>query len=167
MTNREKIIVGMAVLAVAYGAIEILMPRAKPAAPVQTSKGLEGLTAFISKVADAARGGLGDANASIIQKAEAAWKQNPFLKIARPQPSASVSAEAPKGKPRPAPSLAYSGFIDVGERRLAIINGLEYETGDRLEPEGLTVKTILPNKVILVYTQGGGAPVVISLKEHE
>jgi hypothetical protein len=118
-------------------------------------------------VADTTRLGLGEANASIIQKAEASWKQNPFLEIQKAQPPPPTAAQIPKGPARPAFNLAYSGFIDMGEKRLAIINGLEYEAGDKLEPDGLTIKSILPNRVILVNTQGGGAPVVLPLKESE
>jgi len=71
MTNREKIIVGLAALALGYGAMELLLPRAK-VAPVSQPQSLEGLNAFITKVADATRVGTAEASAIVIQKAEAA-----------------------------------------------------------------------------------------------
>jgi hypothetical protein len=166
MTNREKIIVGMAVIAVAYAGIELLLPRQK-SAPVHQTQGLEGLSAFITKIAEATKSGPAETHAEIIRKAEAGWKQNPFLKIQKPPPAPPPEARADKAPVRPKPNLIYTGYIDMGDRRLAIINGLEYETGDRLDPGGFTIKTILPNRVVMVYTQGEGTPIVLPLQESE
>ena len=165
MTNREKIIVGLAALALSYGAIELLLPRAKVAS-VPQPQSLEGLNAFITKVADATRVGTAEAGAIVIQKAEAAWKQDPFLDIQK--------AKLPDPKPPPPPggtirplNLVYNGFIELGNKRLAIINGQEYETGDKLSPGGFTIKSILPTRVVIVSAQGEGAPIVLPLQESE
>ncbi len=164
MTNREKIIVGLAALALAYGAIELLLPRAK-VAPVSQPQSLEGLNAFITKVADATRVGTAEAGAIVIQKAEAAWKQDPFLDIQK------AKAVKPPDKPTTEtvrlPNMVYNGFMELGSKRLAIINGQEYEAGDKLNPGGFTIKSILPTRVVLVSAQGEGAPIVLPLQESE
>ena len=128
MTNREKIIVGLAVLALGYGAVELLLPRAK-VAPVAQPQSLEGLNAFIAKVADATRSGAAEAGTIAIQKAEAAWKQDPFLEIRKPQ-APRPETTGPKDGGRLPGNFVYSGFIEIGARRMAIINGMEYEAGD-------------------------------------
>jgi hypothetical protein len=164
MTNREKIIVGIMVLTVGYGAIELLLPRAKvgpsTSLPPQSA---EGLNAFITKVADAVKAGAADAGTLAIQKAEAAWKQNPFMVIRK---AASQAAEkpAPKGPLTPVPNMTYSGFLEIGAKRLAIINGMEYEAGDRLGTGGFTIKSVLPTKVIMTSSQG---EIVLPLQESE
>jgi len=164
MTNREKIIVGLAALALGYGAMELLLPRAK-VAPVSQPQSLEGLNAFITKVADATRVGTAEASAIVIQKAEAAWKQDPFLEIQKPK--------VPKPPDKPTteiarlPNLVYNGFMELGSKRLAIINGQEYEAGDKLSPGGFTIKSILPTRVVIVSAQGEGAPIVLPLQESE
>ena len=164
MTNREKIIVSLAALALGYGALELLVPRAN-VAPVRQPQSLEGLNVFIAKVADATRVGTAEAGAIVIQKAEAAWKQDPFLEIQKAQ------AVKPTDKPTPVtarlPNLVYNGFIELGSKRLAIINGQEYEAGEKLNPGGFTIKSILPTRVMLVSAQGEGAPIVLPLQESE
>jgi hypothetical protein len=168
MMTREKILVGLAVLALGVGAIDKLLPRSPSASKPPAAQSIEGLPAFISKIADATREGHAEANAGILKKAEAEWPQNPFLKIKKPQAAAPAeTAKVEKTGARPRPNLTYTGYIDMGEKRLAIINGMEYETGDQVEPGGLVVKSILPGKVVMVYNRGEGAPIELSLKESE
>jgi hypothetical protein len=164
MTNREKIIVGLAALALCYGAIELLLPRAK-VAPVSPPQSLEGLNAFITKVADATQVGTAEAGAIVIQKAEAAWKQDPFLEIQKAKATEPKDTR-PKETAR-LPNLVYNGFMELGSKRLAIINGQEYEAGDKLNPGGFTIKSILPTRVVIVSAQGEGAPIVLPLQESE
>jgi len=164
MTNREKIILGLAALALGYGALELLLPRGN-VAPVSQPQSLEGLNAFIAKVADATRAGTAEAGAIVIQKAEAAWKQDPFLDIQKAK-AAESTAMRPKETTR-LPNLVYNGFIELGSKRLAIINGQEYEAGDKLNPGGFTIKSILPTRVMIVSAQGEGAPIVLPLQESE
>lgn len=165
MTNREKIIVGLAVLSLGYGAIELLLPRAKPA-PLPQTQSAEGLTAFISKVADATRSLGAEASSAVIQKAEAAWNQNPFVDIPKAK-APEVRTDVAKIPDRPLPNLVYSGFIELGSKRLAIINGQEYETGDKLDPGGFTIKSILPTRVMVTSAQWGATPIVLPLQESE
>jgi hypothetical protein len=164
MTNREKIIVGLAALALGYGAMELLLPRAK-VAPVSQPQSLEGLNVFITKVADATRVGTAEASAIVIQKAEAAWKQDPFLEIQKAK--AVKPPDKPTTETARLPNLVYNGFIELGSKRLAIINGQEYEAGDKLSPGGFTIKSILPTRVVIVSAQGEGAPIVLPLQESE
>jgi len=164
MTNREKIIVGLATLALGYGALQLLLPRAN-VAPVPQPQSMEGLNAFIAKVSDATRAGTAEAGAIVIQKAEAAWKQDPFLEIQKAK-AADPTATRPKETAR-ITGLVYNGFIELGSKRLAIINGQEYEAGDQLNPGGFTIKSILPTRVMIVSSQGEGAPIVLPLQENE
>jgi hypothetical protein len=163
MTQREKIIVGIMVLTVGYGAIELLLPRAKTGTAAPAAQSSESLNAFITKVADASKGASAESSALIIQKAEAGWKQDPFLVIRKPPPP-PVDAPSPKETARAITNLAYSGFLEIGPKRLAIINGMEYEAGDRVNPGGFSIKTILPSKVIMTSSQG---EIVLPLQESE
>ena len=164
MTNREKIIVGLAALALGYGAVQVLLPRANVESGLQPQN-QEGLNAFITKVADATRAGTDAAGAIVIAKAEAAWKQDPFIEIPKAK-AAETTATRPKETARLS-NLAYNGFIELGSKRLAIINGQEYEAGEKLNPGGFTIKSILPTRVVVVPAQGEGAPIVLPLQESE
>jgi hypothetical protein len=50
--------------------------------------------------------------------------------------------------------LVYSGFIKVGTRILAVINGIEYGVGDPLAEGGYTLKAIDRTFVVLERTDG-------------
>ena len=166
MTNREKIIVGVMLLTVGYGAIELLLPRAKIATAPTTAQSSEGLNAFITKVAAAVKGQTSEPGDLIIQRAKTAWERDPFLEIRKP-PEAQAAMRPLKETLRPPPNMVYSGFIEVGSKRLAIINGMEYEPGDRLDPGGFTIKSVLPNKVIMSSSKAEGTPIVLPLQENE
>jgi len=163
MTKREKIIVGIMVLTVGYGAIELLLPRAKTRTGPTALQPAENLSVFISKVADAAKSAASESSALIIQKAEAAWKLDPFMVIRKAAPP-PAEGRSPTETARAVSNLIFNGFLEIGSKRLAIINGMEYEAGDRVSPGAFSIKTILPNKVILTSSQG---EVVLPLQESE
>lgn len=165
MTNREKIIVGVMVLTVGYGAIELLLPRSKAGGGL-TAVAAEGVNAFIAKVADTIKSASSESSALIVQKAEAAWKQDPFLEIRKPQPQRPDPAALKEAARLPG-NLVYSGFIEIGAKRMAIINGMEYEAGDTVNPGGFTVKSVLPTKVLMGSPQRDGAPIELPLKDIE
>jgi hypothetical protein len=98
----------------------------------------------------------------IIASAATGWAGDPFLKSELPEQSErpggagqNQSAEA---------SLVYSGYIEMAGRRLAIINGIEYEAGDALELPGYFVKRIFPLRVELTR-EGSPEKIVIQLDE--
>jgi hypothetical protein len=165
MTKREKIIVGLMVLTVGYGAIELLLPGRKAGIGLTTA-GMEGVNAFIAKVADTIKTTTSESSALVIQKAEAAWAQDPFLEIRKPQ-ATRPEAPAAKDAVRLPGNLVYSGFIEIGAKRMAIISGMEYEAGDLVNPGGFTLKSILPTKVLMVATQRDGTQIELPLQEIE
>lgn len=164
MTRREKIIVGLMFLTVGYGAIELLLPRSRAPLPAPAAaQGGEPLNVFISKVADAIRGG-GPEGDVLLEKARAEWARNPFLEIRAKPGGAAEEKPGSDRKGGSLPSLLYSGFIEAAGRRIAIINGMEYEAGDRLPAGGFVLKAVRPNQVIVASPQG---EVVIPLKETD
>ncbi len=165
MTRREKIIVGLMCLTVGYGAIELLLPRSRsPLSPPAAAQSGEPLNVFISKVADAIRGG-GPGGDVVGEKAKADWTRSPFLEIGAKTGDADDGKKPPVGTTNGAPpSLLYSGFIEAAGRRIAIINGMEYETGDRLPAGGFVLKAVRPNQVIVASPKG---EVAIPLKETD
>ena len=43
----------------------------------------------------------------------------------------------------------FTGFVRVGDRSLAVINGREYQVGEQLESGGFEVSEISPDAVVL------------------
>ena len=106
--------------------------------------------------------GLSEIDAYIIENISAKWTKDPLLSTRRDNKYFTASSEIPeilKG-------ITYSGYLQMGRRHLAIINGTEYETGEELEKEGFTVGKIYPNRVIIVL-RGGEVKHSIPLEEAQ
>jgi hypothetical protein len=166
-TNREKIIVVFALLALAYGAYEVFFHSPPKAPTFQSSskgKSLDTLNSFITKVAEAAQEGLSDTDNYIIQRAEAQWIQDPLIRIRKPlkvetEPEDVVTTEVPEME------IAYTGYIEMGSMRLAIINGNEYASGDRLEQGDYIVRSISATQVVLITTDRNKNRFIVPLQE--
>lgn len=123
-------------------------------ATVSATKQLEGLNAFITKVAEASKAGLSKEDKYIIQVAEAEWKQDPLVSVELKDRPESEIQKAKAAKPEPIPDLdvAYTGFMQMGDKKFAIINGVEYAVGDRLEQGDYMLQSITPSRVVIVTT---------------
>ena len=166
MTKREQIIVGVMLLVVVYGVYTLFFSSPSKQALVSSDKELETLNAFIAKVADSTKAGLSEQQAYMLQKAQAGWKQDPFVPItakiqAREQEEETIDYSRLKAK------IVYTGFLQMGNKRLAIINGMEYEAGDRLEPGGFSIRSIYPNRVVLASPDMGKKTFILPLEEMD
>ena len=146
MSKREKILVGLTILTVFYGIYVWFLASPQPAAvAVDDKKDQKELNAFILKVAEKTAAKLSKNQAYALQKAQEQWERDPLIQI---EPKAPEQVED-----QPEPVLTtkaiYTGFLRMGDKRLAIINGMEYEIGDILEPDGFIVRSISPSRVVI------------------
>lgn len=99
-----------------------------------------------------------------IARAEAKWECDPFYKTAAPK------------KPRPAKrkvipdqltrlKLTYSGYVEMGDKKVAVINGIDYESGEELQVAGYIIKRIEPLKVVIGHKKKGGTFTVPIIEE--
>ena len=77
-------------------------------------------------------------------KAEGIWSKDPFIYYSDDSEEMS-DADAEK-----MPAMIYSGFIQLGENILGVINGMEYSMGDLLIDIGYKVIQITPKKVVVL-----------------
>ena len=165
MSTREKIIVVFALLAMVYGVyIVFFEPKSRPPTFNRSQKGLESLEAFITKVKVAAAEGLSEKDNYIIQRAETQWKKDPLMQIKKAV-KAETAPEATAKRTEPDSEISYTGYLEMGNVRLAIINGNEYETGDRLEQGGYIVRSISPTRVVLATTDGSKNLFIVPMQE--
>jgi len=61
-------------------------------------------------------------------------------------------------------NLVYSGFIEIGKKRLAIVNGLEYAISETIQPDGYVLLAITPAEIRVGYASGN-AEFVVPLEE--
>ncbi|HQN26761.1 MAG: hypothetical protein PHV00_02285 [Syntrophales bacterium] len=158
---RQIVILGIMVLAILYGAYELLFTGRKgPAAPVTAQQGVD-LTTFITDMsAVLGKDAPSRIDAQAIQRAEAEWLRNPFAPprndpqwaAARTAPQAATGAAA--AGPAKA-SFNYTGYVDMGHKKIAIVNGNAYAAGDALDVEGYVLKGVTPSRITLINPESG------------
>jgi hypothetical protein len=147
MSKREKVILFGALLAILYGAYSVFLDSPSKPPSVDTEKKKTELTKVISDVSgNLSKEVLDKADIYIIARAEAEWRSDPFSKTVLPKKS---EARKPAKPLKQKVSFTYSGYVEMGDKRLAIINGIEYETGEELELAGYIVEKIEPFKVVI------------------
>ena len=104
---------------------------------------------------------IADLDAYVIRRIETDWGKNPFWK--KDLYKAWVNREG-LAKGGVLAKIIYSGYVDSGENKMAIINGFEYRIGEHLEIEGYVLKQITPSNV-LIFNKNTGNKEEIPLQE--
>jgi hypothetical protein len=145
--KREKIILGLMAIALLYAAFDFLTSRKKDQGVDMGHKTAE-LNTFVTDLT----GSLGkdtskNLDTLVFSRAEKEWTQDPFLDtkayLLWNEAKMPVKSAAPKI------DIAYTGYLEVGRKRMAILNGVEYREGDPLDIKGLVLKTISPTRVTI------------------
>ena len=173
MSNREKIIVGLMLLTVAYGIYALFFEgkgksSTAPIGAVSATKQLENLNAFITKIAEASRAGLSEEDKYIIARAESAWKQDPLTTVEltdRPEDEINRQKKQIIQTTGPQLNVSYTGFMQMGDKKFAIIDGLEYTAGDELVQGGFKVRSITPRQVVIVSTDRSKKKFIFQIEE--
>lgn len=164
MAKREKVILVIMSLVVVFGLYDFLFSSGAKKKPTVTVIGVAETNKFITDVANSLKEDFTETNMYIIRQAMADWDRDPFwFKERQPEPKAEVMVESIK-EAKTQESRVYSGYLEMGEQKLAIIDGAEYEPGDELGRGGPVVKSIDPRKVVLAIP-GTADEVILPLKE--
>jgi hypothetical protein len=173
MTTREKIIVGIMILTIIYGAYALFPSGDSAVAPSTRGKNTESVADLQKFVIDVAqklqKSTPSEADQYNIEQASTNWQKDPFLRSVAPltaELERPAPVEVPKQAPEPEvkPDLRYSGFLQMGVKRMAIINGMEYEEGEMLPVSGFFIRSITPKSVIIGKI-GDGKSHVLPLDE--
>jgi len=152
MSKREKMIVVAMVIAVAYEAFSFLFDSSAGKKKVMNSENSkEELNKFVLEVA----GKLTHTKASDLTtyalaraKSEAGWENNLFIEqIPQESLEKEVMAAEEEALSVLEAGLKYSGFVIMGEKSFAVINGMEYRVGEELDQGGYFVHRISPIEV--------------------
>lgn len=143
MSKREKIILGMTiVVALVAGYVQFFMPSGKGEATDFEAKSRE-LRSFVTETSAMVAGAKPEENA--VYKTVLAvetWRSDPFLKTDERLTLEKTTAFS-------FPDFLYTGFVGMGSRRVAVVNGMEYETGQELSPPGFVLKRIYPDRIVV------------------
>ena len=154
LEKREIIILVVAALAVVYAGYVYLIEPAMNKAKINDKK-QEISTPVNSVKNDANKDVEAGTQEYIIARAEENWKKNPFVDRNSSSYKEWASIQRAAGSSGSAGKIVYSGYVDAGMKKIAIIDGLEYQAGDQLEREGYVLKQVTPFQVLILNKNTG------------
>ena len=146
MKKREKVIIFFAIIAVFYFCYHFFsVSSSKTGMPTEKTD-IEGSKKFVKDlILKLLNDKYHEKELSIIEQASEAWTGNPFAEI---KDAVEKIHEVEKTEPLNRKTyFVYSGFLTAGNRRLAIINGREYEEGETLAGETVSGKSYYLKKI--------------------
>jgi hypothetical protein len=162
LNKRQIIILIIAALFVVYAAYEYLIA-GSTSKKLTTESGNTEIGTFVNGLKDVLVNDVGSGvDVYLITKAEANWQKNPFWDNNSYKEWILIQGAAASGTA--GSKIIYSGYVDAGTTKIAIINGLEYRVGEQLEIEGYVLRRISPSK-ILIGSKFTGSEVEIPIQE--
>ncbi len=150
LKKREIVIVVIAVLFVLYAVYVYLIAGKLPGKKVQTGAAATKIESITSGIAgELSNAKLSDFDNYIIKNAAVDWGKNPLLE--RNLYRAWLAKDGGGGSFK----LMYSGYVDAGKHKMAVINNVEYRLDEELKEEGYVLKLITPLKVIIFDKRAG------------
>jgi hypothetical protein len=153
ISKRERIIITLALLAALYAGWHYLFSGSARDATLSTSKDKPADEFLMEVTQNLALNSLTETEKAILEKAGRPWPSHPFVQT--DASSSETGSDASSQSSMVAPDIfSYAGYIEAGNRRLAIISGTEYEIGDRVANSLLTVRSISNEQVVLEGMEG-------------
>jgi hypothetical protein len=171
MSKREKVILIIMALTVVYGFYALFLENPSSGQPklAAAKNKLDTFNKFITSVATLVKGGISEEETYIIDNIPVKWTKDPLLNTKKEvafKPEKEKLDEAKKEATAQELGIVYSGFLNMGNRNLAIINGIEYEKGENLPDGGHIVEQIYPNRVV-VGMHGSKKKITVKLEEMQ
>ena len=143
-------------LAIVYGAYTLFLESPHKRSTVDTGINKGELNKMIADVVEnLSKEGMDKADAYIIARAEAEWKSDPFYKTVVRESRTARGRKAVPVKLKKV-TLTYSGYVEMGDKRVAVIDGIEYETGEELDVAGYIIERIEPLEVVIGHKKKPG-----------
>ncbi len=157
MSKREKIIIVVMVASVLFSLTYYLTPTFTGPGEKQGDQYM-GSEKIIQEIATELKSAATSPGENyIIARAEAAWAKDPFYRKIQP---------APEKLPAGTREIVYSGYVDMGASKLAVINGSTYQVGEKLDfGTAFFLKTVEPTRVVIADRQNQ-RNIVIKLKDE-
>ena len=128
VSTREIVIVVIMLAAVLYGVYDIFIASSSKPTDDVAREDVVGMDNLIADASEAIKGsGSYPVYAHLVSTAEANWKSDPFYEVRTLVIKASDL------------SLVYTGYLEIGKRKIAVINSESYEIGDELEAIVLSI----------------------------
>lgn len=164
--KREIIILGIVAIVILYAVFDFLSPDKKNSGIDMVQK-TEELNTFVAELTGSmAKETSKNRGTILFSRAEKEWTPDPFLdgKAFKAWTESKTIKAREDESTVPKTEFIYSGYLEVGRKRMAIINGIEYNEGEVLDVKGYVLKSISPSRV-LIENRGIGATINVPLQE--
>lgn len=147
MGTREKILVGLMILALAYGAVEMFLIKPEKITKTKnTGSDIEAARQMKQKINKRIKqADLSSHRQYIIKLAGRQWNRDPFYVL----PEQEEISKTDSGGKSVIQDFQYTGYLEIGDIKMAIINGVEYRSGQKLEKGGGVLQSISPGQVVI------------------
>ena len=153
MTLREKILVGLMIVAVVMGGLILMSEGPNGPSSGEAGKAPQPLTQMLTRLTAQFDKGISlESSRYTLAMAQSPWQETLFLDDARLAAAAGRPRDADEALPANV-AMVYSGYIETPGRRVAIINGIEYLIGDQLDQSSYTLRQITPQQVVISTPQ--------------
>jgi len=161
--KREIIILGIMAIAILYGGYEFFIAgKKKPPSVAPSQKTAELSTVVSDLTASLGKDTTTSHSALVFNRAENVWAQDPFLenKTFREYAKLKAAMKGEMGKLE----FVYSGYLEMGKKRMAVINGVEYKEGEALEMPGYVLSSVSPTRIVIV-NRGAGTSLNVQIQD--
>ena len=150
MTRREKIILAVTGAVAVVAAVYLFLDTG-PTAPIPSAAPTQAQTQATAQARETAQAVVRQAAPGGVETALMAALDKPWrVAVLYDKP-----LEARGGTGRPTVVPRFTGYVELGSGRLAVIDGYEYQAGDTLEGGGYKVLAVSPDKVTLESLANG------------
>jgi hypothetical protein len=168
LSKREKLIVSLVGVTALLALFVLLLPAKGTGTAAPLEKQAAALNDFSAQIAlKVAQNGISNFEAAAIERVVRPWQADPFIDLPSQYSDAERDLTNPAaGETAEAAELTYSGYMQMGQRKLAIINGLEYEVGEHLaDYPSMALQNISSSQVVFVQTDKRG-DIVLHIEEE-
>ncbi len=154
VSAREIVIMVVMLTVVLYGAYDFFIDSSPRQAGVgdERAKEIDMLIAKASKTLQ--ERGSYPFYAAVLTQAQSEWERDPFYRENKPV------KRTPDLRP-----IAYTGYLEIGTRKIAVVDGVSYEPGEELEQGGFLVKRIGASSID-IEEKGTGRTIAVPLWEE-
>lgn len=176
LQKREMIILGVMGIAILFGAYSLFSPDPKAGRVDNLTASRDELNTFINTLNEGIQKEANNHGSLVFASAKRVWTPDPFLenssykqwtqskKAAMAKHVAAVATEAPPAVKKI--EFHYTGYLEAGGKKMAIVDGSEYQEGEKLEMKDYLLRSATPTGIIIENTATGARQSVL-LDEEE
>jgi hypothetical protein len=168
LKKREIIILGVMGAVALLGVASLVIPPGKAKHVRETAAPAEDLLTFINNINASLGKTVAKDKDVVLVTAQRDWTPDPFLDTGPYKKWTRLKPPVLDGKTVAKKiEFNYTGYLEADRKKIAIVNGIEYKEGDKLEIEGYLLKSASPQSIVVENTLTGIRQNILLQEENE